>query len=203
MACTVCGLGNGRTLLLCDGSNAEGMPCKSEWCFACAGVTSKPKGEWFCKTGDCSGKRSTAVESTPPRAKSSRSVSTASPALRDKILLAVKPFQQLPTFPGASSSGGESKSFSDGITSALLLLTDRIDSMHKDMVSLDALSAAKAELLAQFEAHMKKLESKQAELELANQELRKRVDVLEAKLQSLPASSYLAHRRITFLGFEN
>ena len=65
-----------------------------------------------------------------------------SPALREKVL-ALSRLAQVPSFPGSSgsSSAGVPQT---GIEGALLTLTEKIELMHKDMVTLDALQALKS-----------------------------------------------------------
>ena len=198
--CSLCGGDDGREVLLCDGTLADDKPCPSVVCFSCAGITTKPEGDWFCKNGVC-GKRSIALPSTPQHAKQAKTI-TVSPGLREKVL-AFSRLAQVPTFPGSSSSASATGGIAHtGIEGALLALTDKIELMHKEMVTVDALSALKADLLAQFEAHISVMEQKYSELEQANRDLRVRVENLESQLKSVSVvGPDPAYKRISFIGF--
>ena len=73
-----------------------------------------------------------------------------------------------------------------------------------EMVTFHQLQTMKADLIAQFESHMKLIEAKHLQLEKANLELRSRVESLEQKVKSFSSSPQPdnAHKRISFIGFE-
>ena len=202
--CTLCGMADGRDVLLCDGSLSDGTPCPSKVCLQCARISFKPAGDWFCKGDSCffGNKRSIEITSTPPAPKNSKNVSLNLP-LRDKVLSVTKNFFQVPDVPGNDGAGASSTSNSSAIKDALLLLSAKIDGMHKDMVTLEALKSTKVELLEHFEKTIKKIEAKSLELEKANAELRSRVDALEAKIVNLTAGPDPAFKRLSFIGFKS
>ena len=193
--CSVCGATHGRQVLLCDASNCSGRAC-----LTCTGLSSPPAGDWFCKQVNCSGKRPAEfLLSTPPPSTKQK---TLSPQLQEKVLaLARSANADLPAFPGAGSSSSSGQG--TGVEAALVTLGGKIDAMHRDMVTLEALQSVKHELLRQFEEQIGKLEAKFLELETANVELRSRVDALETKLSNLTSGPDPAFKRLSFLGFES
>ena len=153
--CTNCGNGDGRQVLLCDGSSRDGIPCLAKVCFECANVMRAPDGDWFCSARN--GKRPGPSISTPSSGKTSR-ISVDSPDLRQKVLAAAQ--RKLPPFPGAASNtpGMDSQSTSgDGVSNALVLITNKleqIDTKLGSVVTVDglqaSLAATKADLLRGF-----------------------------------------------------
>ena len=153
--CSNCGNGDGRQVLLCDGSSRDGIPCPAKVCFECANVLRAPDGDWFCSA--CSGKRPGPLISTPSLGKSSR-ISVDSPDLRQKVLAAAQ--RKLPPFPGANTPGMDSQSTpGDGVSNALVLITNKleeIDTKLGSVVTIEglqaSLTATKADLIREFQS---------------------------------------------------
>ena len=204
MACTVCGkVDNG--LVVCDGK-LKGKVCPAKYCFDCAGISSAPPGEWYCK--GCKGKRHS-VPSTPSSQTDAKRAHVVSPTLAEKARAALAK-DKLPMFPsgqsiasasGSSSSFGFSKAFS--LVAAKL---DQIDQKLDNVVTSDQHLAVKSDLVANFETHLAELRAAFEKLEEENKALRSRVDELGRKLKALSTSGGsngdpdVAFKRINFIG---
>ena len=130
-----------------------------------------------------------------------------SPALKQKIERALQK-DRLPNFPSGGSASGSFPGV--GMNEAFSLIAGKLDQMDNklgkldEMVTFHQLQTMKADLIAQFESHMKLIEAKHLQLENTNLELRSRVESLEQKVKSFSSSPQPdnAHKRISFMGFE-
>ena len=192
-------------MILCDGSYPSGEPCQSQVCFVCAKVKKVPQGDFYCGA-----RQRPDTASTPPGvSKQSKQSTVISPDLREKIRNALVK-DNIPAFPSDIGRSGMSPMVSNGgVSEALTLITSKLESMDIKLGNVvtvenhvNGLQALKVALIQEFETKISRLETKFAEMELANVELRRRVDSLEAQLKSITSGPDPSHRRITFIGFE-